>query len=58
MVDYQIRRRGVTDQDVLAAMERVPRHEFVPADLQSQAYTTGHCLSAMGRPSPNPTLWP
>jgi len=39
MVDYQIRRRGVTDQDVLAAMERVPRHEFVPADLQSQAYT-------------------
>jgi protein-L-isoaspartate(D-aspartate) O-methyltransferase len=39
MVDYQIRRRGVTDQDVLEAMERVPRHEFVPADLQSQAYT-------------------
>jgi protein-L-isoaspartate(D-aspartate) O-methyltransferase len=38
MVDYQIRRRGVTDQDVLAAMERVPRHEFVPADYKSQAY--------------------
>jgi protein-L-isoaspartate(D-aspartate) O-methyltransferase len=38
MVDRQIRRRGVTDQDVLDAMERVPRHEFVPQDYQDQAY--------------------
>ena len=38
MVDRQIRRRGVTDQDVLEAMERVPRHEFVPEEFQSQAY--------------------
>jgi protein-L-isoaspartate(D-aspartate) O-methyltransferase len=38
MVDLQIRRRGVTDQDVLEAMERVPRHEFVPVDYQAQAY--------------------
>jgi protein-L-isoaspartate(D-aspartate) O-methyltransferase len=38
MVEYQIRRRGVTDQDVLDAMERVPRHEFVPKQHQSQAY--------------------
>jgi protein-L-isoaspartate(D-aspartate) O-methyltransferase len=38
MVDYQIRRRGVTDQDVLEAMERVPRHEFVPDEYRSQAY--------------------
>lgn len=38
MVDTQIRRRGVTDQDVLAAMEAVPRHEFVPDSLQAQAY--------------------
>ena len=39
MVESQIRRRGVTDQDVLEAMERVPRHEFVPNELKSQAYT-------------------
>ncbi len=39
MVDSQIRRRGVTDQEVLEAMERVPRHEFVPHDLKAQAYT-------------------
>jgi len=38
MVDRQIRRRGVTDRDVLDAMERVPRHEFVPSQYRSQAY--------------------
>ena len=38
MVETQIRQRGVTDQDVLAAMERVPRHEFVPEQYQNQAY--------------------
>ncbi len=38
MVESQIRRRGVTDQEVLAAMERVPRHEFVPDTLKPQAY--------------------
>ena len=38
MVDNQIRRRGVTDQDVLEAMERVPRHEFVPDEFKGQSY--------------------
>jgi protein-L-isoaspartate(D-aspartate) O-methyltransferase len=38
MVEYQIRQRGVTDQDVLAAMERVARHEFVPDEYRAQAY--------------------
>lgn len=38
MVDNQIRRRGVTDQQVLEAMESVPRHEFVPKEYLSQAY--------------------
>jgi protein-L-isoaspartate(D-aspartate) O-methyltransferase len=38
MVDTQIRRRGVTDEDVLAALEQVPRHEFVPDQYQAQAY--------------------
>jgi len=38
MVDTQIRRRGVTDQDVLEAMETVPRHEFVPDRYVDQAY--------------------
>ena len=38
MVETQIRRRGVTDEDVLAAMETVPRHEFVPEQYKTQAY--------------------
>jgi protein-L-isoaspartate(D-aspartate) O-methyltransferase len=38
MVETQIRRRGVTDEDVLAAMEKVPRHEFVPDQFDAQAY--------------------
>jgi protein-L-isoaspartate(D-aspartate) O-methyltransferase len=38
MVDTQIRRRGISDEDVLAALERVPRHEFVPKQYQAQAY--------------------
>ncbi|MBN1780035.1 protein-L-isoaspartate(D-aspartate) O-methyltransferase [bacterium] len=39
MVDTQIRARGVTDSLVLAAMERVPRHRFVPKKFISSAYT-------------------
>jgi protein-L-isoaspartate(D-aspartate) O-methyltransferase len=38
MVKTQIQSRGVTDQDVLRAMEEVPRHEFVPDNLKAQAY--------------------
>jgi len=38
MVERQIRARGVTDPRVLATMEKVPRHEFVPADVLDQAY--------------------
>ena len=38
MVASQLRARGITDERVLSAMARVPRHEFVPADLQYQAY--------------------
>ncbi|MDD3178849.1 MAG: protein-L-isoaspartate(D-aspartate) O-methyltransferase [Opitutaceae bacterium] len=38
MVREQIEARGVSDAAVLAAMRRVPRHEFVPAELRSLAY--------------------
>ena len=38
MVAQQIRARGVTDLRVLAAMERVPRHEFVPDADRARAY--------------------
>lgn len=38
MVERQILARGITDQAVLDAMRRVPRHEFVPEDLRHAAY--------------------
>jgi len=38
MVDTQIRARGVQDERVLAAMEAVPRAEFVPAAQRPYAY--------------------
>jgi protein-L-isoaspartate(D-aspartate) O-methyltransferase len=38
MVQSQLHARGVRDQRVLAAMARVPRHEFVPERFHSQAY--------------------
>ncbi len=38
MVERQIRARGITDPRVLAAMQAVPRHRFIPAFLQDHAY--------------------
>jgi protein-L-isoaspartate(D-aspartate) O-methyltransferase len=38
MVEYQIRKRGVTDQRVLDALEKVHRHLFVPRKYRPQAY--------------------
>ena len=38
MVESQLRARGIRDERVLAAMLRVPRHEFVSADYRDQVY--------------------
>lgn len=38
MVDRQLRARGITDERVLDAMLRVPRHEFAPKHYRDQAY--------------------
>jgi protein-L-isoaspartate(D-aspartate) O-methyltransferase len=38
MVDEQLVRRGVTDERVLGAMRRVPRHRFVEEALRDRAY--------------------
>lgn len=38
MVEGQVIARGITDQRVIDAMLRVPRHKFVEEALQSQAY--------------------
>jgi protein-L-isoaspartate(D-aspartate) O-methyltransferase len=41
MVERQLRRRGISDERVLAAMGEVPRHLFVPEGRRSRAYADG-----------------
>jgi protein-L-isoaspartate(D-aspartate) O-methyltransferase len=38
MVEGQLRRRGIDDERVLAAMAEVPREHFVPEEIRSSAY--------------------
>src|SRR5947199_268046 len=38
MVEWQLRRRGIGDERVLAAMGRVPRELFVSPELRDAAY--------------------
>jgi len=38
MVEVQLRRRGIRDPRVLAAMSEIPREEFVPAESRVVAY--------------------
>jgi len=38
MVDGQLRGRGIRDERVLAAMLTVPRHRYVPPEMQRSAY--------------------
>jgi protein-L-isoaspartate(D-aspartate) O-methyltransferase len=41
MVERQLRRRGIDDPRVLAAMNEVPRERFVPPDQRRRAYRDG-----------------
>jgi protein-L-isoaspartate(D-aspartate) O-methyltransferase len=41
MVEQQLKPRGIKDDRVLAAMAKVPREEFVPADARAEAYEDG-----------------
>src|SRR5580700_3073274 len=41
MVEVQLRRRGIRDTRVLAAMGTIPREEFVPAESRVVAYADG-----------------
>lgn len=41
MVRQQLEQRNITDEHVLQAMRSVPRHAFVPPDMQRSAYADG-----------------
>lgn len=49
MVEKQIRQRGITRPEVLAAMEQVPRHLFVPESQRDVAYDPQPISLGQGR---------
>ena len=49
MVDDQVKKRGVTQEGVLDALESVPRHLFVPPPSQPQAYSGAPVPFAPGK---------
>jgi protein-L-isoaspartate(D-aspartate) O-methyltransferase len=56
MVESQLRRRGVTDTAVLSAMDRVPRHEFVPPEFRHRAYEDAPLPIAEGQTISQPYI--
>lgn len=56
MVEQQLVRRGVADRQVLEAMETVPRHLFVPEELESQAYDDNPLLIGDGQTISQPFM--
>jgi len=55
-IDAQLRRRGIDDERVLAAMARVPRELFVPEDLREYAYADGALPLAHGQTVSQPFI--
>jgi protein-L-isoaspartate(D-aspartate) O-methyltransferase len=58
MVERQLRRRGIEDERVLAAMGEVPRERFVPEDVRGQAYRDGALRIGEGQTISSRGSWP
>lgn len=56
MVDDQLRARRLTDERVLAAMEKVPRHLFVPQVQRRSAYDDGPLPIGFGQTISQPYM--
>ena len=56
MVERQLRRRGISDARVLAAMGQVPRELFVPERLRRDAYADGALPIAHGQTISQPLM--
>ena len=56
MVDLQLRRRGILDERVLAAMGRVPRELFVPDSVAHLAYEDGALPIGFGQTISQPYI--
>src|SRR5688500_9848856 len=56
MVERQLRRRGIDDERVLAAMEEVPRECFLPEDMRGRAYRDGALRIGEGQTMSQPWI--
>jgi protein-L-isoaspartate(D-aspartate) O-methyltransferase len=56
MVERQLRRRGIHDERVLAAMEEVPRERFLPDDQRRRAYRDGAVRIGEGQTMSQPWI--
>jgi protein-L-isoaspartate(D-aspartate) O-methyltransferase len=56
MVERQLRRRGIDDERVLAAMTQVPREEFVGHDDRRRAYRDGALRIGSGQTISQPWI--
>jgi protein-L-isoaspartate(D-aspartate) O-methyltransferase len=56
MVKEQLRRRGIADEGLLAAMEAIPRHLFVPAAQRRHAYDDAALPIAFGQTISQPYI--
>jgi protein-L-isoaspartate(D-aspartate) O-methyltransferase len=56
MVERQLRRRGIHDKRVLAAMEEVPRELFLPEDQRRRAYRDGAVRIGEGQTMSQPWI--
>jgi protein-L-isoaspartate(D-aspartate) O-methyltransferase len=56
MVDRQLRRRGIEDERVLAAMSEVPRELFLPEEARPGAYRDGAVAIGEGQTMSQPWI--
>src|SRR5918998_1841939 len=56
MVERQLRRRGIDDERVLAAMAEVPRELFLPEDQRRRAYRDGAVRIGEGQTMSQPWI--
>jgi protein-L-isoaspartate(D-aspartate) O-methyltransferase len=56
MVDTQLKVRDIRDEQVLAVMGRVPRHEFVPEEIRHLAYQDGPLPIGQGQTISQPYI--
>lgn len=56
MVQQQLIPRGIRDPRVIAVMEELPRHEFVPPDVRERAYSDGPLSIGRGQTISQPSI--